>query len=73
MNRMKRPPSTLPRLLHDERSAVRFKVAVLASFVVLATAAAGLLLMSLSEGLYQSQAERVLTALLDEPASRLTV
>ena len=73
MNRMKRPPSTLQRLLHDERSAAQFKVAALASFVVLTFAATGLLLMSFGERLYQSQAERILTAQHDEPASRLPV
>ena len=57
--------STISLLLHDERSAVRPRTAALASVAVLATAATGLLLMSLAEDIHFNRARGVLRALLD--------
>lgn len=55
----------LPLLLSDERSAVQRKAAVLFSLVVLITAAAGLVLMSLGEQTYRDLDRRVLRASQD--------
>jgi hypothetical protein len=60
----KRSSSTFSLLFHDERSAVQLKTAVLASVVILATAATGLLLMSLAEDIHLNRARGVLRALL---------
>ena len=69
----KRPPSTFALLFHDERSAVRLKTAALASVVILATAATGLLLMSLAEDIHLNRARGVLRALLDASAGTRSV
>jgi hypothetical protein len=46
---------------------VRLEAAIVASMVVLATGATGLVLTSLGEELYQERARRVLFALYDPP------
>ena len=69
----KRSPSTFSLLFHDERSAVRLKTAALASVVILATAATGLLLMSLAEDIHLNRARGVLRALLDDPGAMPSV
>jgi hypothetical protein len=66
---MKRLRSTFPLLWDDERSAVRLRAALLASLVVLATTATGLLLMSLAEDIHQNRARGVMRALNDIPAA----
>jgi hypothetical protein len=63
-----RPSSTFSDLFHDERSAVRLRTAMLASVVILATAATGLLLMSLAEDIHLNRARGVLRALLEGSA-----
>ena len=65
---LERSPSTFSLLFHDERSAVRLTTAALASVAVLATAATGLLLMSLAEDIHLNRARGVLRVLLDDPA-----
>ena len=62
---MRVTPIMLSRLLSDERSAVRRNTAVLFSLVVLGTAAAGLILVSLGEQTYRGLDRRVLTASQD--------
>ena len=69
----KRLRSTFSLLFHDERSAVRLDTAALASVVILATAATGLLLMSLAEDIHLNRARGVLRALLDDPAGTPSV
>jgi len=69
----KRSPSTFSLLFHDERSAVRLKTAALASVVILATAATGLLLMSLAEDIHLNRARGVLRVLLDDPGAMPSV
>jgi hypothetical protein len=73
MHTMNNARSTFPLLLQDERSAVRLKPALLALLVMLATAATGLLLMSLAEGHHLVRAQGVLRALLDHSAASLPV
>ncbi|MGH6903745.1 MAG: hypothetical protein ACREIR_13510 [Geminicoccaceae bacterium] len=70
---MKSPRSTFLSLLQDERSAVRLNPALLALLVILVTAATGLLLMSLAEGIHLGRARGVLRALLDQSAGSLPV
>ena len=70
---IKRFPSTFALLFNDERSAVRLKTAALASVVILATAATGLLLMSLAEDIHLNRARGVLRALLDASAGTRSV
>lgn len=62
---MQRICALFPLLLNDERSAVQRKAAVLFSLVVLITAAAGLVLMSLGEQTYRDFDRRVLRASQD--------
>jgi hypothetical protein len=52
-----------PLLARDDRSAVQPKAAIVASLVILATAATGLYLTSLGEAAYEQRARRVLFAL----------
>jgi hypothetical protein len=73
MTMTKRCPSTFSLLFRDERSAVRLKTAALASVVVLATAATGLILMSLAEGIHLNRARGFLRALLDGVAGTASV
>jgi hypothetical protein len=54
--------SSVALLLGDERSAVRPRAATVATLVVLGTVATGLLLISLSEGLYERRAHGRLMA-----------
>jgi hypothetical protein len=62
---MRRICTILLLLLSDERSAVPRNTAILFSLVVLATAVAGLILMSLSEQTYRDLDQRVLRASQD--------
>jgi hypothetical protein len=62
---MRRIGTMFPLLLSDDRSAVRRTTAVLFSVVVLATAATGLLLVSLGEQTYRDHDRRVLRASQD--------
>ena len=60
---MRRICAILTLLLSDERSsAIRRRAAVLFSLAILTTAAAGFVLMSLSEQTYRDQDRRVLRA-----------
>lgn len=69
MNTMRRSWLTFSRVLNDQRSAVRLKVAALASVMVLATAATGFLLMTLGDSAYQSRGKR-LFVLYDGPGTQ---
>jgi hypothetical protein len=60
---MRRISTMLLLLLGDEGSAIRRNIAVLFSLLVLATAVAGLLLLSLGEQTYRELDRRVLIAL----------
>jgi hypothetical protein len=62
---MQRICTILSLLLDDERSAVQRKAAVRFSLVVLATAVAGLVLMSFGEQTYRDLDRRVLRASQD--------
>jgi hypothetical protein len=73
MSMTKRTWPTFSLLLRDQRSAVRLKIAALASLIVLATAATGFLLMTLGEAAYQNRAKRVLFALHDDSGTRPAV
>lgn len=68
---MQRLWTILPLLLSDERSAVQQKAAVRFSLVVLATAVAGLVLMSFSEQTYRDLDRRVLRASQDAASGPL--
>jgi hypothetical protein len=59
---MQRIRTILQLLLRDERSSMRGRMAMLASIVILATVAAGLLLMPLGDQIHRSQDRRVLIA-----------
>jgi hypothetical protein len=59
---MKRILEILQRLLVDERSSMRGRMAIVASLVILATVVAGLLLMPLGDQIHRSQDRRVLIA-----------
>jgi hypothetical protein len=58
-------------LLNDESTAVRRNTAVLLSLIVLATAATGLILVSLGEQTYRDLDRRVLRASHDLASSQL--
>jgi hypothetical protein len=73
MSVIQRSLSSVPVLLRDERSAVRIRAAALASLVILGTVATGLLLMSLSDGLYERRAHGRLMAVHDTAASSWSV
>jgi hypothetical protein len=73
MSAIPRSLSTIPLLLRDERSAVRIKAAAMASLVILGTVATGLLLMSLSDGLYERRAYGRLLAGHDAAAATWSV
>ena len=73
MHIRKSPRSTVSLLLQDDRSAVRLNAAFLAMLTTPVTAAAGLLLMSLAEGIHLGRARGVLRALLDQAAGSLPV
>jgi hypothetical protein len=59
---MQRIPTILQLLLKDERSSMRGQMAMLASIVIFATVAAGLLLMPLGDQIHRSQDRRILIA-----------
>jgi hypothetical protein len=69
MSAIQKSLSTIPLLLRDERSAVRVRAAAVASLVILGTVATGLLLMSLSDGLYERRAYGRLLAVHDTAAT----
>jgi hypothetical protein len=69
MSMMKSAWSTLSLLLRDQRSAVRIKIAVGATLLVLVTAATGFLLIALGESAYQNRGQRVLFVLHADPGT----
>jgi hypothetical protein len=59
---MQRIRTILQRLLIDERSSMRGRMAMLASILILATVVMGLLLMPLGDQIRRNQDRRVLMA-----------